>query len=259
MFFPVWYERYRVGGASPFVKGFVMYLVLRCMFLVVFQLLLLPLTAHATPFETTQVVKLLEQPAKPSARSDPLKIDEIKASHSARKRAFGVEIDNINFLIGDPVVQQAEAQKLHELALAVRKILKKHPNEVFLVEGHTDATGKQEYNMPLSQYRAAAVKSTLVVQYQIPERNIAVVGYGSEFLKIKTSTPERANRRITVRRVTDLLRPRRQLHLGKYIQPASQNRLARKQKLADGKQLTPAPVYPRTFPRIIIPSFKFLF
>ena len=33
------------------------------------------------------------------------------------------------------------------------------------------------------------------------------VGYGEEFLKIDTLGPERRNRRVTVRPITDLIRP----------------------------------------------------
>ena len=237
-----------------------MYLVMRCMYLVVFPLLLLPLIAHASPFDAKQVEALLERPSKPGVNSNSLKINEIKSSHNARTRAHGIEIDNINFLIGDPVVAKEEAQKLHELALAVKKIIEKRPNEVFLVEGHTDATGKQDYNIPLSQYRAAAFKSTLVAQYHIPERNIAVAGYGSEFLKVKVATPERANRRITVRRVTDLMKPRRQLHLsGHIIRPAAGTYVPKPRMRADSKKKTPSPVYPRRFPHLVIPTLKLLF
>jgi len=147
---------------APLYEGCIMYLVLRCMYLVVFPLLLLPLIAHASPFDAKHVEALLERPSKPGVNSAPLKINEIKTSHSARLRAYGVEIDNINFMIGDPVVAREEAIKLHELALAVKKIIAKRPNEMFLVEGHTDATGKQDYNMPLSQYRAAADRKSVV-------------------------------------------------------------------------------------------------
>ncbi len=237
-----------------------MYLVMRCMYLVVFPLLLLPLIAHASPFDAKHVVELLERPSKSGVSSDPLKINEIKSSHNARTRAYGVEIDNINFLIGDPVVAHEEAKKLHELALALKKIITKRPNEMFLIEGHTDAVGKQKYNMPLSHYRAAAFKSTLVAQYHIPERNIVVAGYGSDFLKVNVATPERANRRITVRRVTDLMRPRRQLHLGGHIiRPAAGTYVPKPRMSVNSKPLTPSPVYPRRFPHLVIPSLRLLF
>jgi outer membrane protein OmpA-like peptidoglycan-associated protein len=39
----------------------------------------------------------------------------------------------------------------------------------------------------------------------VPPENLVTQGYGEQFLKINTQTPERANRRVALRRITSLL------------------------------------------------------
>ena len=45
----------------------------------------------------------------------------------------------------------------------------------------------------------------IVEQFGVPAENLSTQGYGRQFLKIPTEAPERANRRVAVRRITPLL------------------------------------------------------
>ena len=74
--------------------------------------------------------------------------------------------------------------------------------EVFLVEGHTDAVGDDASNLDLSQRRAEAIKQALTQYYAINPENLRTVGYGERYLKVPTQEPEEENRRITIRRIT---------------------------------------------------------
>ena len=74
-----------------------------------------------------------------------------------------------------------------------------------MIEGHTDAVGGDAYNLALSKKRALAVKAALLEFYVIDDRNLATVGLGERYLKIATPDPEEENRRVTIRRVTDLV------------------------------------------------------
>ncbi|MEP6827942.1 MAG: OmpA family protein, partial [Aestuariivirga sp.] len=85
------------------------------------------------------------------------------------------------------------------------RIVKKYPKEVFLIEGHTDAAGSDEYNLNLSELRAESVKNMMTTYYVIPAENLRTVGLGERFLKIPTSDPEPENRRVSVARITPLL------------------------------------------------------
>lgn len=60
---------------------------------------------------------------------------------------------------------------------AIAKVMKKYEKTYLSVEGHTDSTGKDSYNMMLSQQRAQSVKSYLVNQAIMAER-ISTIGYG---------------------------------------------------------------------------------
>jgi outer membrane protein OmpA-like peptidoglycan-associated protein len=49
----------------------------------------------------------------------------------------------------------------------------------------------------------------LTETFRVPPENLITQGYGEEFLKVPTFRPERANRRVAVRRITPLLARRR--------------------------------------------------
>ncbi len=67
-----------------------------------------------------------------------------------------------------------EAKKnLTELA----RILNKYDDTIILIEGHTDSTGSEDYNLALSKRRAESVSAYLATQNVGPSR-FTVVGYG---------------------------------------------------------------------------------
>jgi outer membrane protein OmpA-like peptidoglycan-associated protein len=43
--------------------------------------------------------------------------------------------------------------------------------------------------------------------FGIPAENLTTQGYGERFLKVRTEKPERLNRRVTIRRITTLVKP----------------------------------------------------
>ncbi|MFD2184274.1 OmpA family protein [Rhodoplanes azumiensis] len=68
----------------------------------------------------------------------------------------------------------------------------------FLLGGHTDAKGGEEYNQKLSERRAAAVKKFLQEKFQIADESLVTAGYGKEQLK-KPGEPFAAeNRRVQI-------------------------------------------------------------
>lgn len=69
---------------------------------------------------------------------------------------------------------------------------------VFLVSGHTDAAGGDDYNLDLSDRRAQSVASFLTGTFGIEPSRLIAVGYGEEQLK-NPGNPEAAeNRRVTI-------------------------------------------------------------
>ena len=94
---------------------------------------------------------------------------------------------------------QVERRAIRESALGAGA------REVFLIEGHTDATGPDDENLSLSDRRAETVAVALSEQFQVPAENLTTQGYGEQYLKVATDGPERQNRRVTARRITPLL------------------------------------------------------
>jgi len=68
----------------------------------------------------------------------------------------------------------------------------------FVVAGHTDAAGGEEYNQSLSERRADAIKKYLVDKYGINGSDLVTVGYGKSKLKDPTQPLAEANRRVQV-------------------------------------------------------------
>ena len=94
---------------------------------------------------------------------------------------------------------------LDRIAEVMERILTKHPREVFLIEGHTDAVGSDAANLALSRQRATAIKKALTTYYVIPAKNLETVGYGERYLKVPTAEAEQENRRVSVSRATALI------------------------------------------------------
>ena len=68
----------------------------------------------------------------------------------------------------------------------------------FVVAGHTDAAGGEEYNQSLSERRADAIKKYLVDKFGIAGSDLVTVGYGKGKLKDPSQPLAEANRRVQV-------------------------------------------------------------
>ena len=116
-----------------------------------------------------------------------------------------VDIDTVTFESGSWLVGPGQAQRLSLIAGSIRQALRTAPNEVFLIEGHTDAVGSDIDNLSLSDRRAQSVAEILTRDFQIPPENLTTQGYGEQYLKVNTQEASRENRRVTLRRITPLL------------------------------------------------------
>jgi len=78
-------------------------------------------------------------------------------------------------------------------------VLQKYDDTIILIEGHTDSTGPEEYNMRLSERRAESVSHFLATQGVAPGR-FSVIGYGEAqpIASNETTTGRQQNRRVEV-------------------------------------------------------------
>jgi outer membrane protein OmpA-like peptidoglycan-associated protein len=132
-------------------------------------------------------------------------LDEVRFNEPLLERMPRVDIDTITFETGSWTVTPDQVGRLSVIAEAINRAVSRSPQEVFLIEGHTDAVGSDVDNLSLSDRRAETVASVLTEQFQVPPENMTTQGYGKQYLKIPTDGPERRNRRVTVRRITPLL------------------------------------------------------
>ncbi len=132
-------------------------------------------------------------------------LDEIRYSAPLRDRMPRIDLDTITFESGSWELTPDQIDRLAVIAEGLNRAIERNPREVFLIEGHTDAVGSDVDNLSLSDRRAESAAIALTQAFGVPAENLSTQGYGAQYLKIPTDEPERANRRVTVRRITPLL------------------------------------------------------
>jgi outer membrane protein OmpA-like peptidoglycan-associated protein len=133
-------------------------------------------------------------------------LNEVRRSPAVRERVRRVDVDTITFDFGSWELSEEQGRALTGVGQALQRAIERNPAEVFLIEGHTDAVGSDVDNLTLSDRRAETVASVLTQMFGVPAENLTTQGYGEQYLKVSTQGPERANRRVTIRRITPLLR-----------------------------------------------------
>jgi len=73
----------------------------------------------------------------------------------------------------------------------------------FVLAGHTDAVGSEEYNLDLSSRRADSVKRYLMEKYSLAPDHLVTAGYGKTRLKNKDNPKAAENRRVEVVNMAD--------------------------------------------------------
>src|SRR5262249_24026424 len=135
-------------------------------------------------------------------------LEEIRANYLLRDRMRRIDLDGITFEFGAFEVTADQYPKLERIGRVMLRVLQNNPDEVFLIEGHTDAVGNDVDNLSLSDRRAEAVAGIMSEAFGVPPENLVTQGYGKQFLKIDTPAPERLNRRVAIRRITPLMSQR---------------------------------------------------
>jgi outer membrane protein OmpA-like peptidoglycan-associated protein len=130
---------------------------------------------------------------------------QIRTIPQVRDLAPTIDVNTITFASGSAAIDPSEAKKLNKLGKFIADLIAANPNEVFLIEGHTDAVGAAASNLALSDRRAESVAKALTEYFAVPPENLVVQGYGESELLIPTQADERANRRAAVRIITALL------------------------------------------------------
>jgi len=115
--------------------------------------------------------------------------DEVKAQVSGRAKLFVTFATSSSKLTSDAKSEIASLVQIFEESKAAGKPLK------LRIEGHASATGGETINLPLSQQRAAAVRSALI-EAGIESDQLLSEGYGSAKPIEGTQPKDRVNQRV---------------------------------------------------------------
>ena len=163
--------------------------------------------AQEAPSTEMIIKKLRRAPTQQLAPDARVSRQALKRRPELRRIAPSIDIQAINFEFGSSRIPYQERWKVERIADALNRLMDFNPDEVFLLEGHTDAVGTRSNNQRLSEARAGSLKRDLVRYFGVPSYNLDTVGYGEEYLLVPTPNENWRNRRVTIRRITDVIRP----------------------------------------------------
>src|SRR6266542_2036550 len=120
-------------------------------------------------------------------------LSELRAQQT--DRGLVLTVGDVLFAVGKAEVAPGGRRSIDQLA----QFLKTYPIRRVLIEGHTDNTGNEDFNVKLSQQRADAVRGLLVARGVAPER-IATKGHGPKYPIVENDTPagRQQNRRVEI-------------------------------------------------------------
>ncbi|MDG4650324.1 OmpA family protein [Roseibacterium sp. SDUM158017] len=131
---------------------------------------------------------------------------QVRTIRELRELMPRIDLEAITFPTGSAAIQPSQAQELSALGTAMARLIEENPDEIFLIEGHTDTVGSEIMNLALSDRRAESVALALTEYFGIPPENMVTQGYGERYLKYPIEGDVRENRRAAVRRITPLIR-----------------------------------------------------
>jgi outer membrane protein OmpA-like peptidoglycan-associated protein len=134
-------------------------------------------------------------------------MDKQEAAFREELAGSGVEVvregDNLRLVMPSNITfasdQSYISSGFNDTLDAIAKVMNKYEKTYLSVEGHTDSTGKDSYNMMLSQQRAQSVKNYLVNQQILADR-VSTRGYGETqpITSNETANGRAQNRRVEI-------------------------------------------------------------
>jgi outer membrane protein OmpA-like peptidoglycan-associated protein len=152
-----------------------------------------------------------------AAREAQLREELAELQARETDRGLVLTLGDILFDVDQATLKPGAMQNLYSLVT----FLKEYPDRAVLIEGHTDSTGTDSYNLSLSERRAQSVQAFLVQNGIAPDRVIAQ-GYGKAYpiAGNDSSAGRQQNRRVEVVILRAGQRPEASLRLPAVSAPA---------------------------------------
>lgn len=157
----------------------------------------MPVVSGAAPGEP--LLELRATAAAPGGRGEFTDLDELLA-RTGPLTATAAPIllpGDLLFEYDDHRLQSGAVASLEKLG----QLLKRNPKARFVIEGHSDSFGTEEYNLTLSRLRADSVRIWLIDMMGIPPGAITTVGFGKTRLIAPangTIEEQKINRRVEI-------------------------------------------------------------
>jgi outer membrane protein OmpA-like peptidoglycan-associated protein len=150
-------------------------------------------TGVAVPTEAwnLRVVKISHRCTGATRTAGEERILRLERTLREQRRAV---VYDLYFDFNSEVIREESAPTLGEIA----EVMRRNPDWVLAIEGHTDDVASDRYNLELSSRRAAAVKAALVTRSNIAGSRLTTAGFGESRPQDRNDTVEgRArNRRV---------------------------------------------------------------
>ena len=115
-----------------------------------------------------------------------------------RQRISRIRFGNILFDFNSSDIKPDSIPQLNEIGKALSSPSVKGLH--FIIEGHTDNVGTEQYNMDLSSRRGESVRCYLTENFKVQDALLKVNGYGEIRPLAENTSPEgrRKNRRVEI-------------------------------------------------------------
>ena len=142
------------------------------------------------PLTETQILELLKQ-----KRLMRCPVKTLDTACGAEPKRAQIEFQ-IFFAYASSALDRKARSALVAFAHEIRK--SEHAGDTFMIAGHADGRGSDEFNQRLSKRRAVRVKQFLDLRLDFPAEKFVVVGYGKQRLHNGAKPSSGENRRVTI-------------------------------------------------------------
>ncbi|MBI2817614.1 MAG: OmpA family protein [Acidobacteria bacterium] len=116
------------------------------------------------------------QTAQNAANKAAGQVATLETKFQNRNHYVVLNEEQVRFKFNSAKLDPSFEQVLDEVA----QQLKQNPDTILVMEGHTDATGSDDYNIQLGQKRVQAVTRYLVVKHELPINRISDLSLGED-------------------------------------------------------------------------------